>query len=479
MKNVFLIFLTAAVLYSPRVALSTETLPPQIMEEPVTGQEKVFNAEIFKLDNGMQVVVIPNHRTPVVTHMVWYKIGSADEVIGKSGIAHFLEHLMFKGSTYTNEKGKLVTLEPGAFSNIVKGFGGQDNAFTSQDYTAYFQSVPIEHLEEVMRMEAGRMRGMTLPESEVSSENKVILEERRQRTDNDPNAKFFEQIQSVLFVNHPYAIPIIGWEHEMAKLTREDAKAMYDLYYHPNNAILVVAGDVTGKQVFKLAKDIYGPIATTEVPPRTRPQSPPLYDEVEIVAYNTVIREPSVQITVKAPSYHTNSKDSYALDVLQDIMGGGPTSRLYKSLVVDQKIATGASMSYGGNSWDETQIWLQATPAPKTSPQEIEAALKEEMRKVVKDGVTEEELKDAITRLQDEAAYALDSLSGPAMIFGQAMASGTDVDDIEYWPTYVAGVTAEDVQRVAAKYLDPEGHDRIRFVTGYLLPKPAPAEVSE
>jgi len=418
----------------------------------------------------MEIVVIPNYRAPVVTHMVWYKAGAADETAGKSGIAHFMEHLMFKGSRYFDKEGTLVTLEPGEFSLIVKGLGGQDNAFTSQDYTAYFQSVPVTALEKVMRMEAGRMRSMALPPAEVISENKVILEERRQRTDNNPQAKFGEQMDAALFVNHPYSIPVIGWEHEMATLNRDDAKEFYDRYYYPNNAILIVSGDITGEQIHKLAQEIYGPIQAGDIPKRTRTIAPPLFDNVTIQASNPALRQPVVQMMVKAPSYRTSRKDAYALQVLEEIMSGGPTSRFYKSLVVNQKIASGAGLSYRPNAWDETQLWVYASPLPKHQPQEIKNALDEELRLLIRDGVTAEELNGAITRMQDNAVYALDSLSGPAMIFGQAIASGTQIDDIEYWPVRIAEVTAEDVQAVAKKYINPDAQNRLRFVTGYLLP---------
>ena len=321
-----------------------------------------------------------------------------------------------------------------------------------------------------MRMEAGRMRSMALPPAEVISENKVILEERRQRTDNNPQAKFGEQMDAALFVNHPYSIPVIGWEHEMATLNRDDAKEFYDRYYYPNNAILIVSGDITGEQIHKLAQEIYGPIQAGDIPKRTRTIAPPLFDNVTIQASNPALRQPVVQMMVKAPSYRTSRKDAYALQVLEEIMSGGPTSRFYKSLVVNQKIASGAGLSYRPNAWDETQLWVYASPLPKHQPQEIKNALDEELRLLIRDGVTAEELNGAITRMQDNAVYALDSLSGPAMIFGQAIASGTQIDDIEYWPVRIAEVTAEDVQAVAKKYINPDAQNRLRFVTGYLLP---------
>lgn len=430
---------------------------------------KVFNAESFTLENGLEVVVVPSHRAPVVTHMVWYKAGAADEPPGRSGIAHFMEHLMFKGSE---------GFGPGEFSEKIRSLGGNDNAFTGQDYTAYFQSIAAEHLETVMRMEAGRMRGMTLPPEEVESERKVIIEERRQRTDNDPGARFAEQMSAALFVNHPYGTPVIGWGHEMSVLTREDAKTFYDRWYGPNNAILIVSGDVTGPQVHELAKKIYGPLARVDVPPRNRPQPPPGESRLALTMFHADVREPVVQKMYRVPSAHQNKTEALALQVLEEIMGGGPTSRLYRALVVEQKIATSAGLSYRSAALDDAVLYLYAAPAPGQDHYAVNAALEEELRRLVRDGITADELNDAITRMQAEAIYALDSLSGPAMVFGQALATGATIDDVEYWPRDIAAVTAEQVQAAAAQYLDPDNPGTRPPVTGYLLPSPPPAEAA-
>lgn len=438
--------------------------PPQVyaQDRPAPQNEKIFNAESFVLENGLQVIVIPNHRAPVVTHMVWYKVGAADEDWGKSGIAHFLEHLMFKGSE---------GLKPGEFSEIVRGLGGNDNAFTNQDYTAYFQSVAVESLETVMTMEAGRMRGLALPPEEVDSERMVILEERRQRIDNDPRAKFSEQVSAVMFVNHPYGIPVIGWLHEMEKLTRDDARAFYDRWYGPNNAILVVSGDVTGQQVLGLAQKIYGPLPRVPVPERIRPSSPPMNSLTHVTLEHPAIHQPLVQIARRVPSYRQNKEDSLVLQVIDEIMGGGPTARLYRALAVDQKIATGADFSYDSDSWDDSTVWIMATPVPGAEMEDVENALRAELRKLVATGVTAQELSDAKSRMQDQAIYARDSLSGPAMIFGQALVTGSTIDDVEYWPQSIAKVTAEQIHDVAKKYLDLDNFGVNPPVTGYLLPQ--------
>lgn len=441
--------------------------------------EKIFNAETFKLDNGLEIVVIPNHRSPVVTHMVWYRIGAADEAMGQSGIAHFLEHLMFKGSSYTDKDGKIVTLAPGEFSYLVKSMGGQNNAFTSQDFTAYYESIASKYLETVMRLEAGRMRGMAPPIEEVEAERKVIIEERRQRTENDPRAAFHENMNAAMYVNHPYGKPVIGWEHEMAELTWQTAKAFYDLHYAPNNAILVVSGDVTGEEVYKLAQEIYGPLKPAIAKQRVWPQSPPLPSRITIEKKDPAINEPEVQIAARGPSYTQNLKDAMALEVLQDIMSGGMSSRLYRALVAEQKIATNAGLSFDPVSKSDAEIWLYATPAPGKNPQDVKTALDEQMRLVVQKGITDQELRDSIIRMQDAAAYARDSLSGPAMTVGGALASGVPLDIIEYWPREIAKVTAQDVQEAAKKYLDPDAAYPRPAVTGYLLPAEEKTEVEE
>jgi len=424
--------------------------------------QKVFDAETFKLDNGLEIVVIPNHRAPVITHMVWYRVGAADELAGESGIAHFMEHLMFKGST---------GLAPGEFSKTIIALGGNGNAFTGQDYTAYFQSIAVEHLEKVMTMEAGRMRGMAPPLEEVESERKVILEERRQRTDNDPRGRFGEQMNANLFVNHPYGTPVIGWFHEMEQLQWDGVKAFYNKWYGPNNAILVVSGDVTGQQVYELAKKIYGPISALKtIPERIRTISPPLYAQTKILQRHPAIRQPIIQRLYRVPSHHQNPQDSLALEVLEEIMGAGATSRLYKSLVIEQKLATSAGMSYRSGAWDDATLALYASPAPGKHPEEIERAMEDELRKLVKDGITAQELGDAKTRMRDAAIYARDSLTGPAMTFGASLVTGSTVDDIEYWPHNIEKVTAKQVQNIASRFLDPDATSDHPPVTGYLLP---------
>ena len=316
----------------------------------------VFDPQTFTLENGMQVVVIPNHRAPVVSHMVWYRAGAADEPPGKSGVAHFLEHLMFKGTE---------AVPDGEFAKTVARNGGQSNAFTSWDYTGYYQNVATERLELVMRLEADRMINLRLTEADALTERDVILEERRSRTDNNPGALLREQITATLYMNHPYGVPIIGWAHEAGALTRADALDWYRRYYAPNNAILVVAGDVTVEQIRPLAEAHYGVIPRRPVPPRARPVEPTHHAPRQVNLESPRVRQPSWTRNYLAPSYTRGaSEHAYPLEVLTEILGGGTTSRLYRALVVDQGLAASAGVSYGPGSVDLSALAVYLSPRP-------------------------------------------------------------------------------------------------------------------
>lgn len=427
---------------------------------PVPARAGLFNPETFTLANGMKVVVIPDRRAPVVIHMVWYKVGAADEPVGKSGIAHLLEHLMFKGTD---------KVPAGEFSKIVARNGGRDNAFTSFDYTGYFQAVATDRLELVMKLEADRMSGLVLAPDEVERELQVVLEERRARTDNEPRALLSEQVAAVQYLAHPYGIPVIGWEHELRRLTRADALDFYRTYYAPNNAVLVVAGDITAAELRPLAEKYYGTIPSRPVPPRVRPQEPPQIAARRVEMKDARVRQPSWTRSYLAPS-RTAGERQYAvpLAVLSDILGGGSTSRLYRTLVIDEKVAAGAGAHYGGVSLDLTRFYLFATPRPGGSVAEVEAATDRVIDAILRDGVTQKELDRAKTGLLAGAIYARDSLRTAARTFGAALTSGLTIDEIEAWPDLVAAVTVEDVN-AAARYV----FDLRRSVTGVLLPQPA------
>lgn len=462
--------LLALVGVCPQIANATgPRLSTETAVESVQQSEKIFNAKTMTLENGLQVVVVENHRAPVVTHMVWYKAGAADEPAGKSGIAHFLEHLLFKGQ---NDK-ILGDIAPGEFSKIIRSLGGQDNAFTSHDYTAYFQSVASQHLEKVMTMEAGRMRGANPPPPEFASENLVILEERRQRTDNDPKTQMGEQLTEALFPNHPYAKPIIGWLHEMKALTWQDAKAFYDSYYAPNNAIVIVSGDVKADTVFEIAKRTYGIHPKRDIPKRIRTKSPPFVAKSTVSMAHESVKEPVFMRIYRVPSHHQDKSKALALAILQEIIGGGPPSRLYKSLVIAQKIATGISLDFDPSAWDDATLEISAIPSDGKTLVELRKAIDEELRALVRDGITDQELLDAVTRMKAASVYARDSLSGPAMIIGYNMATGATLDDIEYWPRDISKITKEQINDVAKQYLNPDAPQENPPVEGYLLPKNA------
>ncbi|CAA7624601.1 pitrilysin family protein [Magnetospirillum sp. UT-4] len=428
-----------------------------VVSGPAAAQ--VFNPTTHTLGNGLQVVVVENHRAPIVSHMVWYRVGAADEPPGKSGIAHLLEHLMFKGTP---------EVPPGAFSKIVARNGGRDNAFTSSDYTAYFQNIAADRLELVMKMEADRMRNLTLDEANVVTERDVVLEERRSRTDNSPSALLSERVEAALYLNHPYRRPVIGWASEVAALNREDALDYYRRWYAPNNAILVVAGDVRPEEVKALAEKYYGPLKPETVPPRLRAAEPPQVAARRVVLEDARVQQPSWNRTYIAPSYTSPDKaQAYALQVLAEIMGGGATSRLYKALVVEQGIAAGASAWYDPSALDMASFGIGATPRPGVPMDRLEAAVLKELARATGAGISAAEVERAKTRLKANVVYARDSLHTAARVLGEALTTGQSVADVEAWPQRIAQVTPEAVNAAARAVLDERAS-----VTGVLLPKP-------
>ncbi|MFO1091670.1 MAG: pitrilysin family protein [Hyphomicrobiales bacterium] len=410
----------------------------------------------FTLDNGLQVVVIPDHRAPVVTHMVWYKIGAADEPKGKAGIAHFLEHLMFKGTD---------KVPPGEFSKIVRRNGGEDNAFTSQDFTAYYQRIAKDRLDLVMSLEADRMQNLKLTDEAVLPERDVVKEERRMRTDNDPASLLSEQIDAALYLAHPYGKPVIGWMDEVAKLSRQDAIDFYHQYYTPKNAILVVAGDVTPEEVKALAEKYYAPLKNTaDPPPRMRTPEPEPIAARRVAMQDPKVATPSVQRTYLAPAYASGKKtEAEALEVLAEVLGGSSTSRLYRDLVIDKRVAAQAGASYNGDNQDSGEFTIYAAPVPGGSVDAAEAAMDETLAKFAKDGVTDDEVERAKKRLIASNIYALDSQFRLAYLFGTALTSGRTVDDVLEWEKRIEAVTADDVRNAARDVLEP-----VRSVTGVL-----------
>ncbi|HEV7324318.1 MAG TPA: pitrilysin family protein [Bosea sp. (in: a-proteobacteria)] len=417
--------------------------------------------ESYKLANGLQIVVAPDHRAPVVTHMVWYRNGSGDDPAGKSGIAHFLEHLMFKGT---------AKWPAGEFSKIVASYGGQENAFTSYDYTAYFQRVPKEHLRAMMDYEADRMTGLAFDESVVAPERDVVLEERRMRVDADPAAQLGEEFSSALYAHHPYGLPIIGWEHEIEELSRDDAFAYYQRFYTPENAILVVAGDVEPQQVLRLAQETYGVIpARGEAPIRKRPAEPEPRAARRVALSDPRVQQPSLRRAWLAPTYvSTQREEAFALELAAEILGGGTTSRLYRKLCVEQELAAGAGAYFMGSMVDRSAFQLSVSPRPGVDMAKLEAGLDAALAAFIAEGPTELELARARTRLVAETVFARDSQSSLARIFGSALAVGETVEDVLLWPQRVEAVTREQVTEAVRRFLKPD-----RSVTGLLLPAAA------
>ena len=414
-------------------------------------------ATSFELDNGLQVVVIPDHRAPVVTHMIWYKAGSVEDPPGKSGIAHFLEHLMFKGT---------ANYPPGEFQERVAEVGGRDNAFTSHDVTAYHQTVPSEHLGLVMEYEADRMTNLIIDDDAIATEREVIKEERRTRVDNEPGSQLGEALSATLFQNSRYGIPVIGWAHEMVTLDRDDALAFYDRYYHPSNAVLVVAGDVEEAEVRELAEATYGQIPRRSEPrPRIRQSEPEPLAAREVTLADPRVTLPTVRRAYLVPSYVTDEPgEAEALSVLNEILGSGTTSRIYRSLVVEQAIASAAGSAYRGTRIDDTTFGIFAAPRDGATLEDLASALDEVIAELIQGGITGDELIRAKRRIVARTIYAQDSSAALARAFGQALATGGSIDSVRQWPDDISAVTAEDVMAAARKYLDVE-----RSVTGYLI----------
>ncbi len=427
-------------------------------------QGKAPQISNFKLANGMDVLVIPDLRAPVVTHMVWYRNGAADDPVMKSGIAHFLEHLMFKGT-------KL--LAKGEFSEVIAELGGQENAFTSYDFTAYYQRTPKEHLAVMMEFEADRMTNLVLTDEIVTPERDVVLVERRMRTDNDPAQQLSEAVQAALFTHHPYGKPIIGWEHEITSLNRDDAIAYYDRFYTPENAILIVAGDVDANDVQRLAEATYGKIpARGEPPKRLRPQEPPSRAHRLVSLEDEKVEQPSVQRVYLVPSYATAAPgEAEALEILAHLLGGGQTSLLYKKLVVDEMMAVAAGAYYWGQSLDETRFFVYGVPSPDVTLEALDKALCDIVADVASKGVEDADLARTKTRLIADAVYAQDSQASLARWYGSALTTGVSVRDVQEWPDRIDAVTSAQVQQAAAKWLRG-----FRSVSGYLLPRQETAE---
>jgi zinc protease len=412
----------------------------------------------FTLSNGLQVVVIPDHRTPVVTQMIWYKVGSADETPGKSGLAHFLEHLMFKGT---------AKHPAGEFSQTVLKIGGNENAFTSTDYTGYYQRVPRDQLNKMMEFEADRMTGLILKDENVLPERDVVLEEYNMRVANSPDARLTEQVMAALYLNHPYGRPVIGWHQEIEKLDREDALAFYRRFYAPNNATLVIAGDVEAADIRPVVEKTFGPVAAQPAiaAQRVRPQEPEPVAPRTVTLADPQVEQPTVKRYYLVPSAATAAAgESAALDVLAQLMGGGSNSYLYRALVVDRPLAVNAGAAYQGTSLDATQFSISVSPRSGVEFTQVEQVIDNVISDIVQNPIRAEDLERVKTQLIAEAIYAQDNQATLARWYGGALTTGLSIEDIRSWPERISAVTAEQVRAAAQKWLDKK-----RSVTGYLI----------
>ncbi|PIE09676.1 MAG: peptidase M16 [Rhodobacterales bacterium] len=420
-------------------------LAAAVLAAPVVAETAVTSTT---LDNGLEVVVIEDHRAPVAMHMMWLRAGAADEAPGQSGVAHFLEHLLFKATE---------TRESGEFSRIVAANGGSDNAFTSYDYTAYFQRIAADRLGLMMELEADRMRNLKLTADDVDTERRVILEERSQRTDSDPSALAREQIAAAQYLAHPYGTPVIGWRNEMETLSQEDARAFYDLNYAPNNAVLVVAGDVQPEEVFALAKTHYGPLAPSPgIAPRERAQEPEQRAERRVIFEDPRVGRDYVVRSYLAPERDPGAQeDAAALTYLADLLGGSPfTSVLGRALQFDTQNAVFTGAGYSGLSFDDTTFSIYAAPADGVTLEEIEAQMDAALAQFLEQGPDAEQMDALRMKYRAKAVYDRDSVRSLAMRYGQGLTTSLTLEDIEAWPAILQDVTAEDVMRVAAQVLD-------------------------
>ncbi len=430
-----------------------------ILASGAPAQAKVFDPTVFTLGNGLTVVVVENHRAPIVSHMVWYKVGAADEPAGKTGLAHLLEHLMFKGTP---------EIPAGQFSRLVAAKGGVDNAMTSRDFTAYYQRIAAEHLPMVMRMEADRMAHLKLDEKDFQSEREVVREERRQRVENEPAAMLSERLNMALWMNHPYARPVGGFDSEIRGLTREDALAFHARWYAPNNAVLFVAGDVTPQQVKSLAEETFGKIPRAATPERVRgePEAPPADIRVALSAPN--VHQARWYRTDVVPSCATaDPKAGAALDMLAEILGGGTTSRLYRQLVLEEKLAVDVGAGYDGTALGPGSFSIGATPMPGVDPDALDAKVAAAIAAIAKDGVTDAELSRVRERMLAARIYARDDLFSAPQALAESLAVGCTVAEVETFNDVVAALTADDVKAAAVSLDGPHAQ-------GILTPEAAP-----
>jgi zinc protease len=411
----------------------------------------------FALQNGMQVVVVPDHRAPVVTQMLWFKVGGVDDPQGLSGLAHFFEHMMFRGT---------ATVKGDQFAQTVARNGGEDNAFTTHDYTAFYEQIAKDRLSIVMQLEADRMANLDLSDNNVNTERSVVLEERRMRIDNDPQSLMREQMEAALHLSHPYGRPVIGWPDEVRHIGRKEAQDFYNHHYAPNNAILVVAGDVTREEVRADAEAAYGNVPSRPLYPRAEFAQPPRLGETRLAVSRPDVKVPVFMRLYRVVSY-TEAKpgEAEALETLAQLLGGDATSSLYRELVVKRKLATNAGANYDGYNRDAGEFSVFAVPRPGVRLDQLEQAVDQILEFYANKPAAPGDLQRAKTQLVADAIYQRDSQYEMASAYGQALVIGLTTDDVDQWPGRIRAVTPAAVQ-AAAK------NDIIKreAVSGYLMP---------
>lgn len=455
LKRYFIpLILMLAVLAAAIYFLSTRTVRPHDIRAAVP-------VEKFTLSNGLQVVVMPNNRIPVVTHMLIVKAGAADDPQGKSGLAHYLEHLMFTGTKNFPE---------GVYDRSVGRVGGAQNAYTTRDYTLFYSTVPKEHLPMVMTMEADRLTNLEFDAPRAARELKVITEERTMRVDNSPAAQWSEQLDAMTFLNHPYGQPTIGWAEDMATFTPADAQQFFATYYRPRNMILLIAGDVTTRDVRRFAQRYYGGLPTGEEAARNWAKEPPIRMSRHGEMKDARVNEPRLLRQYAAPSaVEGTTNQAMPLSVLAQYLGGGDTSALYTALVREQKIATSVSADYSPLSIGPALFRIVAVPAPGVTLPQLEEALDRELDRIQSTPLDGGAVERAKTRLTAEITYAQDGMQQLANIMAELYADGLDERYFYQWAESVSQVTSENTQTAAKEILAPK-----RRVTGYLLPETAP-----
>ena len=425
------------------------------------------------LPNGLNILVKEDHRSPVAVSMVWYRAGSMDEVSGTTGVAHVLEHMMFKGT-------KKVPV--GEFSRTIARAGGRDNAFTSRDYTAYYQQLHKSKLALALELEADRMVNLSFSEDEFARELNVVMEERRSRTDDNPHAQLHEQLMGAVYLAHPYRFPVIGWMNDLQNMRLADARDWYGKWYAPNNATLVVAGDVQPEEVFRLAEKFFGPIPARALPAR-KPQVEPPQVGVRRLTVKAQAELPYLAMAYHAPALRDVAQDwePYALFVLNGVFDGSDASRLNRELVIKSRVANSANASYDLVNRGPALFFLDGVPAEGKTVADVEAALREQIRLLVEEGISDEELTRVKAQVTASQVYARDSVYYQAMRIGMLQTTGLPFDSSDLQVSKLQAVTAEQVREVARKYLvddnltvavlDPQP------LPGGKRPRPIPEEV--